>query len=229
LPCIGGPRLQIGAQNNLRYLENVVHLPIRDLQGSHDDPLLLQNLRLCCERLRAAGAKDCELIEFADRGHDFDLAAVDWQQFFARRRQPVPARVERMAARADEAQSFWLEILAFERGVAEAFTPKVDAKAWDRLDETGRRLLLLDQVREHTARLRVVHEGGGRFTAEGRGVRKFRLLLDPTQVGADGSVEVRWAGKTVRKRPPPSAQVLLRAFAERCDRTVLPIAEVIVP
>ena len=41
IPMIGGPRITMqNGQNNLRYLDNVVHLPIRDLQGSGDHPLL---------------------------------------------------------------------------------------------------------------------------------------------------------------------------------------------
>ena len=73
-PMIGGPRLNIGdGQNNLRYLENVVHLPIRDLQGSQDHPLLLFNLHLAFEKLDALKAADAKLIEFPERGHSFEM------------------------------------------------------------------------------------------------------------------------------------------------------------
>lgn len=41
LPCIGSPRLSlVGGQNNLRLLDNVAHLKIRDLQGLGDDPAM---------------------------------------------------------------------------------------------------------------------------------------------------------------------------------------------
>src|SRR5688572_13480385 len=74
LPVVGGPRMELGPKNNLRYLENAAHLPIRDLQGSQDDKYLLDNLRLAVTRLQTLGNNDCKLIEFAALGHSADLA-----------------------------------------------------------------------------------------------------------------------------------------------------------
>lgn len=229
LPCIGGPRMQLGVQNNLRFLENVVRLPIRDLQGAQDDPLLLVNLRLAFARLQKLGAKDAVLHEFADRGHAYDLAAIDWAAFFALRREPRPARVVRLAADLAEARAHWVVITAFDEKVALEFAPQVAPGAWDALDEAGRRALLLDRLVERTARLQVTDQGRGRFAAEGRGVKSFTLLLTAEMLGKEGAVEVRWQNKTVRKVAAPSAQVLLREFAERFDRTFLPVASVSVP
>ena len=67
------------------------------------------------------------------------------------------------------------------------------------------------------------------------------LLLIPTLLGITlivflsmqaipgDPVEVSWNGRTVRRRPRPSRLVLLTEFAERFDRTFLPIAEMRVP
>ncbi|HLQ39310.1 MAG TPA: hypothetical protein VK348_15985, partial [Planctomycetota bacterium] len=78
-------------------------------------------------------------------------------------------------------------------------------------------------------RLKVTMTESGRFSVEAAGVRKFRLLLLREMLGKDGSVEVRWAGKTYKHKPTADAAVLLREFVERCDRTFLPVAEVVVP
>jgi dienelactone hydrolase len=226
LPIVGGPRMQLGAGNNLRYLENVKHLPIRDLQGGNDDPLLLRNLRLAFERLAKFGAGDAALHEFPERGHDADLTVVDWAVFFTRRREARPAQVVRLAADADEARAAWARITAFDRRVAVEVAPQVDARQWQRLDDAGKAALLLDKLADHTARLAVEDRGQGRFVAQGRGVQSFVLSLVADQVGSDGAVEVRWRHRTQKHRVEPTTAVLLRDFVERFDRTSLPVARV---
>src|SRR5439155_16678247 len=125
-------------QNNMRYCENGAQLPSRELQGSQDDPRLLRNLHVMFDRLHKLPARDAQLIEFADKGHDFDLGAVDWKQFFTARRQPVPAVVVRTAADRGEARAAWAEILAFEPQVAVEVAPAAlagDPGTLDRLDD----------------------------------------------------------------------------------------------
>ena len=68
-----------------------------------------------------------------------------------------------------------------------------------------------------------------RFAARGEGVRSFELLLTPEMLGKKGAVEIKWRGRTVRKTARPDAMVLLAEFAERFDRTFLPVATVRVP
>lgn len=228
-PCIGGPRLQPGPQNNLRYLENVAHLPIRDLQGAADDPLLLANLRLCFRLLSGFGAADARLVEFADRGHSFDLGAVEWSRFLTARRDPVPQSVVRLSACAGEQRAAWVEILAVDREVAEEFPLRVDGRRWQQLDEQAKREYVHELVLARTARLRVARTGPGEFAAEGRGVKEFRLLLTGAMCGDGGAVLVRWNGRTIRRRAEPQALVLLQDFVERFDRTFLPVAAVTVP
>lgn len=229
LPCVGGPRIQLGATNNLRYLENVAHLPIRDLQGSQDDPLLLVNLRLAFARLAKMDAVDAVLHEFPDLGHSADLSVVDWVEFFTRRRTPVPRRVVRLAADAGEARAAWLRIVAFDRKVRVDATPQVDANTWNRLDDTAQRALLLDKLAIHTARLVVQDKGQGKFTAEGRGAVNFELLLTTQQLGKDGAIEVLWQGRAVKKKLVPDPAVLVHDFVERFDRSFLPVARIMVP
>ncbi|MFQ5845686.1 MAG: hypothetical protein ACE5JG_11940, partial [Planctomycetota bacterium] len=68
-----------------------------------------------------------------------------------------------------------------------------------------------------------------RFRARGRGVRRFRLLLAEGMFDPDAPVEVSFRGRTVRRRVRPSRRVLLEHFAERFDRTFLPLGEVTAP
>lgn len=229
LPCIGGPRMQLGAQNNLRYLENVAQLPIRDLQGSQDDRLLLTNLRLAFARLQKLGAKDAVLREFPDMGHAFDLAAVDWNEFFTRRRVPVPERVVRVAAERGETRAAWVRITSFTAEVQAEAAPQVDARQWQGLDESAQRALLLDRLVPCTARLAVRDRGQGRFTAEGRGVQSFELLLTDGQLGADGAIEIVWQGRAVKKKVKRDPTLVVQDFAERLDRSAFVVARVSVP
>lgn len=226
IPCIGGPRMALGEHNNLRYWGNVLHLPIRCLQGSKDDPRLLLNLRLLFEVLGKHKAQDAVFREFPELGHSYELGGVDWRAFFALRRDPLRPRVRRIAADPAETRAGWARITAFERNVAVAVTPRVSAAAWERLDEYGQRRLLLDRLGRHNAELAVRHKGKGRFTAESAGVAAFELLLPATMFGKKNAVEVRWNRKTHRFTAEPSVDVLLTDFGERFDRTFLPVARI---
>jgi dienelactone hydrolase len=230
-PMIGGPRFNLtGGQNNLRYLDNVLHLPIRDLQGMKDDPGLIANLRLAFDKLAKKKAADAKLVEFPDKGHDFDFGAVDWADFFgSARRNPVPERVVLLAARADEARAYWVEITKLGKDVAENVTPKVEASIWNALDENGKRKLLEEEIEKHTARLEVKTTGPGRFAATGERVAGFRLLLSASMFDPAKPVQVNFNGKFFEKKVKPDPKVLLYDFVERFDRSFLPIAAVDVP
>lgn len=106
-PMIGGPRLSNArGENNLRYMENVAHLPIRDLQGSRDDKHLLSNLRQAFERLEGFGAGDVKLIEFPSLGHSYRFNEVNWVEFLSKaKREETPVRVVRSTANLAEARA----------------------------------------------------------------------------------------------------------------------------
>ena len=227
-PFIGGPRLTLqDGQNNLRYVENVAHLVIRDLQGSQDDPALLFNLHLAFEFLEKLGAPHAELIEFPDLGHDYRFESVDWKALLAETsRRAVPDRVVLRAADPAHARAHWVEVTRLAKDVQETFTPRVDGTKWNALDAAGQKRYLQELVDERTARLEVRMDEPGHFTAAGTGVTGFRLLLTEAMLGPKRQVEVDFRGKTTKLRATPSARVLLREFAERFDRTFLPTAEV---
>jgi dienelactone hydrolase len=230
-PMIGGPRFQLDhGQNNLRFLENVVSLPIRDLQGAKDDPGLVANVRLAFARLDKLKAADAKLLEFPDMGHEFDFGAVEWPAFLgSARRNPVPERVVRLAARTDEARAFWVEITKLQKDVAEDVVPKVVASTWNGLNEDGKRKFLEEEVERRTARLEVKQTGLGRFTAVGDKVASFRLLLTASMFDPSKPVQVLFGNRLVEKKATPDARVLLEDFVERFDRTFLPVVAVDVP
>ncbi len=228
-PMIGGPSITLAeGRNNLRFVENLVPVPVRCLQGAEDDPRLLRNQRLAFERLHRAGARDAVHQVFPDLGHAFRMEAVPWQDFLLdHARDPDPSRVEHRCVREAESRSAWLEITRFERTVKEDFKPKVDAKRWNAAgDETARLRLIQEQADAHTARITVERTGRGAYRAEGQGVKKFRLLLSPEHIGEDGRVSVSFGGKTKKLKPKPSKLLLLEEFAERFDRGFLPVAAV---
>ena len=227
-PQIGSPRLAIQrGQNNMRLLENLVALPIRDLQGAQDDEVMVESLRVAFARLAKFGAQDAKLQEFPALGHSFEFGAVDWKAFFGAAQRPLePERVVRCSARLGEARSFWIEITAFEKQVEEDFQPVIPANEWKALDPAGQRARMMKEADKHTARLEVKREGPGKFTAAGSGVSGFRLLLTQEMLGPRNSVQLRWQAKLVApKNIAVDKAIALCDFAERFDRTWIPVAE----
>jgi dienelactone hydrolase len=228
-PMIGGPLLNMaGGRNNLRYAENVADLTIRDLQGARDDPLLVSNLRLLFERLKAYGARDARLVEFPGLGHAYEHGAVDWKSLLEGTRRPlVPARVVRRAARAGEGRSHWVEILETKAPAKEVFALKVDPRRWRGMAPEKQRAWIAVEAEKRTARLEARMEARGRFVVETSGVRKFRLLLDATMFEAGQPVELTVDGRRRKRKVKLDKALLLREFAERFDRTFLPVAQVV--
>lgn len=235
IPACGAPRLgNAPHENNMRYLENVAALPIRDLQGLGDDAMMLANLRRAFDVLKLCGARDAVMVPFPDLGHDFRLDGVDWDAFFQHAVRTRPQRIVRLPA-LDEApippegrRAAWIEVLTVDPKVHPKWPMQVSQSRWAQLDEQGKRDHVDSYLRDNTPRLEVQQDGPGRFVARGRGVRSFRLLLLPDMLTADGKVTVQWNNRTRTEKPTPSPRVLLAEFAERFDRSFLPVAEVIV-
>ena len=75
----------------------------------------------------------------------------------------------------------------------------------------------------------MTRSGPNRFDAKSTGVVKWRLLLERELIDVSKPVTVQWNGRTVTRPVTPSKAVLLRDFAERFDRTRLPVVEVSLP
>lgn len=229
-PLLGCPRFQmVRGQNNLRFLENLVPVPIRDLQGSQDDPGVLQNLHEAFAKLETLQAADAKLVEFADRGHDFDFTAVEWTSFFTAVRDPLPQRLVFTSVNLAEARSHFVEILQFTRDVAENPRIDVQAAAWTKLDAAGQRRLVQEQVDLETARLEVVRSERGRFEIASRGVSKVRLYLTSEMFDPRDTIVVGFGGKPEKRKVQPDVKVLVTEYVERLDRAFLPVAAVDIP
>ncbi|MEM8882451.1 MAG: hypothetical protein AAGD14_00105 [Planctomycetota bacterium] len=232
-PMIGGPRwLPQGGTQNLRYLENIAHLPIRDLQGGKDQPALLVNLRYAFWKLDSFKAPDAKFITFPDLGHSYRMEAVDWPVFLrGAKRDATPLRVVRCSAslEAQQGRSYWVEILAVKNKAKEAFQPRVEARVWGSLDAIAQRAHMGALVEERTARLEAVRKGKGAIEVRTRHVKRFRLLLSEEMFEPGKPIAVTWNGRARKVTPKRRSSVLLKEFAERFDRTFLPVAEIRVP
>jgi acetyl esterase/lipase len=229
-PMIGGPLVSLQrGRNNIRYVENLVDVVVRDLQGSKDDAILVENLRLTFERLKALGAKDAQLIEFPKMGHSFEFGAVKWTRLLLEtRRNPVPDRVIRRSARKGEGRAHWVEILDFKKPTDEVFQLRVDPGKWRALSPADQRTVVVEQAEARTARVEARRLPDGQISLETKGVKKLRLLLTTEMLPASGPLLFSVNGKTRKKKLKLDKRVLLREFAERFDRTFLPVAEVVV-
>lgn len=229
-PMIGGPRLaNAKGENNLRFIENLRRMPIRDLQGARDDALLLANLELAFSRLTELGATDARLVVQEGLAHAFDLRVVDWKSWFAavRRDPAAPEAVRRSVSRAD-GRSAWIEILGVGKGTTADIRPQVDAKAWSALDDAGRRRTFFEWGEKVTARLFVRRTAPGVFEARAQDVTSFRLLLAEGTFDPARPVTIALPTRTVTAEVRRDPRVLVADFVERFDRTYLPVAEVVV-
>ncbi|MFN0206963.1 MAG: hypothetical protein ACKVS6_11730 [Planctomycetota bacterium] len=231
-PMIGGPwAVPSGGRANLRYLPSILHLPIRDLQGSKDDPGLVALLHYAFKKLKDLKAADAELIEFPELGHWFKFDAVDWVEFInSRSRNPRPGQViVTSVGKHDSASSFWGEILTVGKEVQEEFVTKLnpaEAAKVNAMDARTRSEWWDQQAAKHTAKLELKMVAPGEFSAKGTGVVKFRLLLTEGMFDPKKPVVVNFNGKSKNYAVKPDKKILLQNFVDRFDRTILPIAEI---
>lgn len=230
-PMIGGPQLNIvGGQNNMRLLENVAHLPIRDLQGAKDQAALVMCVKLSFDLLSRFAPRDAKLLEFPDRGHDFDFSAVDWKTWLgASVRDPWPQRVVRCTAVKDEARSAWLEISGFDKSVDEVFVPKINQGEYVGMNEEQIWRFYVAEAVKRNARAVARRTAPGSFSLELDGATKLRLYLRAEDLADKGTIRVRLEGKTLERKARADLRTMLEDFAERFDRTAIVHAKVEVP
>lgn len=230
-PMIGSPRIAIDrGENNVRYLENLVGLPIRDLQGEQDDPVVVHDVKRAFALLAGWNAPDAKLVLFPELGHWYELDAVDWRAFWSScRRDPLPPRVVRRAARPGEGRAFWLDVLETDpAAVQEVFVPRVSKGTYERLEPLALLDFLQGEVDERTARVEATRTAT-RVKLEERHATRVRVLFSEEMLPEKPEVLLQWDQKTVRRKVERSAAVLLAEFVERFDRAFLPVFEVRVP
>ncbi|MHC4823695.1 MAG: hypothetical protein ACYTEP_06720 [Planctomycetota bacterium] len=228
VPAIGGPTWVIsGGRNNMRLVENLWDIPIRDLQGSQDDPRLLRNLHLSFARIHAAGNGDALLMEFPELGHSFRTDQVDWAEFFGgAMRNPTPPRILYRTARKENQRVSWLLVDRIAKSVDETFPIKVDPKQWQRWNDEQKASHIQGLADDRTAQAIGSRNDSGTFHLDLQGVSKVALMLPSAWIPEDKKVEVTVGQKTRSLKAKPSKRVLLQDFVERFDRTFLPVATI---
>ncbi len=230
-PFIGSPRLTLVAgQNNMRLLENIAGLGIRDLQGAKDDAGLVYSVRLAFDLLGRFAPRDAKLIEFPERSHDFDFSAVDWPTWLSSNvREPWPQRVVHCTATKDEGRAAWLEITGFSKEVDEVFQPKVQQGEWSRMSEDAQRRFFVREAVKRNAKVVANRTGAGSFALEFNEATRVRLYLRAEDLGEKGGVKISLGGKQLVRQARADVKVMLEDFAERFDRTFVVSARVEVP
>ncbi len=230
IPAIGGPTWIIEeGRNNMRYMENLWDMPIRDLQGSRDDFRMLRNLRRAFERLEAVGNINAHLVEFEDLGHNFRTDTIDWAGFVENSdRTPLPGKLMVRAARGDNQRTSWIRVDRVDRSVREVFPLTVRPAAWNALDEAGKARFVLDSADSNTGQVTAERSDDGSFKIEMDGIKQVSLLL-PKEWIPEGRKVLVSAGRGNKKLTARiSKQVLLQDFVERFDRQFLPVAAIAV-
>jgi predicted esterase len=232
-PMCGGPRFELArGAANMRYLENVLHVPLVDLQGALDQEGLVWSVREAFRRLEALDAKNARLVLHERLGHSVDMQQVDWAHFFTQRRTAAPEGFVRLHARASEGRTAWLECITAKKDVQEEFRPSLKESEHAALDAEGLRRFLIEAADERTGRVAARITGPATFELDATGVTKVRLVLTDELLGFDGSdrkawpLQVRTGPRTQTLRARRDTRVLLEEFAERFDRRFLPTASV---
>ncbi len=195
------------------------------VNGVKDRIIAIDVVREYLELFRTRTDAEIDAREHAKDGHSFKLTEDEESTFvellFRSRRDPFPDRLDWATERTDRYnRRAWLEITGLDPAApidTENILPRIYGRNVPRTKPPepvpfGRvRLERLDNlVRARTS----------------GGVRSFRLLLAPDEFDFDQDItvevdgEIRFQGRVARDR-----EVLLRRFAQDCDRTALIAAE----
>ena len=224
LPRFGGPRFELrGRQNNFRYLEQLVPVPLWAVQGPAQHGLGW-SVQEAVRRLRDWGSTRARQEYDLPAPLERDGSGRSWQALLESRRAADGDRQILRAARKDGGRRGCLEITGVKRKVREVFEPRIDPADARRLDAAGLRRLVIDQSLARTARLAAVWTDEG-LELQSAEVRKARVHVTAKRAEAAGS-SLRIVLDGRRKKVPlkPSVRVLLEDFVERFDRQFLPVA-----
>ena len=132
-PRIGGPALAIvGGRNTIRFAANIAHIPLRLLQGMQDDAKMIVNQKLLFTRLDDVGAVDAEFVAFENLGHSYDLAAVNFVEFFGKaKRNPLLDRFSLRTLSPEQGQLYFLQVDKLDKKAVVEFQPRVDPNLWN--------------------------------------------------------------------------------------------------
>lgn len=227
-PHFSGPRFELsGGQNNMRYLENLMHMHLWAVAGQGEPGSVGWNVAEAVRRLKDYGSTDSTHFGFFPGAVDSNAEGTGWIDHFSVRRIADPEHSVLRAARLGGGRRGPLEIRGLGRRVKEVFRPVFTDAQMKELDAGGKRQLIIDQSIEKTARAELTWREDGSLELSTSSVTKLRVFVQKERIDAvQGKLAVRLNGKLRKERLKPSAETLLKDFVERFDRTFRPVAEV---
>jgi predicted esterase len=219
IPIVGGPR-----NHSFRFLPNLRHVAVYDMQGAKDQPGLVENVRDAVKILKDLDY-EIRYEENPDTGHYFP---VDWEKVrewaTGLRRLSYPEEITLTASRNDRAGAYWIRM----KDLPEKRFKKVGAAQ----NRTGRAL-----TREEMKKL--VRENYGNYAARVDAKLKANLIdlrvkkapkvvvyLSDRMVNLDEPVTINVNGrKRVKRKFQRSLETMLTRVKETGDRELLyPVA-----
>lgn len=222
VPVVGGPKLRY-----FRYLPNLKHVAVFDMQGAKDNPVLVEFVRDAVARLREMKC-DVTYEEDEASGHFFP---IDWDGLAKwmgeRRRDPWPKEVVRVTANDARADAYWLRPTGLPaKRFAKVRPPRHDGTKALTRDE--QKTLVIENYAKYCAKVTGRIEGN-EIHLTVKKAPKVVLRLSDRLLNLDERVTIHVNGRQ-RKRGtiPRSLETLLRNVKETGDRSMLFTAEVTV-
>ena len=222
IPVVGGPKLRY-----FRYLPNLKHVAVFDMQGAKDNPVLVEFVRDAVARL-AEMKYDVTYEEDAASGHSFP---IDWDGLAKwmgkRRRDSFPKEVVRVAVRDDRADAYWLRLSGLPtKRFAKVKPPTHDGSK--PLTREEQKELVLANYAKYCAKV-TGRIDGNEIHLTVKKAPKMVLRLSDRLLNLDERVTIYVNGRQ-RKRAKLSRSLdtLLRIVKETGDRAMLPTVEVTV-
>jgi len=220
VPIVGGPRNRF-----FRYLPNLRHVPIFDMQGAKDQPGLVENVRDAVRLLR--GWKyDVRYDEDAESGHYYP---VDWEvvrEWVKGRRRPVdPKTVTLVTSRNDRARAYWIRAAGLNEKKFAKVKPPINRSAKP-LTRDEMQELVRKNYAKYAARITATVKGNVIGLSVER-APKVIVSLSRGLVDLDEKVIIKVNGRPRERRIfKPSLETLLRRVKETGDREMLYPVEV---
>ncbi len=183
-PVCGGPRAK-----SLRYLENLKNLPLKDVQGALDDPLLVENLRYADQKLQQLKAPWI-YHEEPDQGHAVVWSYLDTLSFFVeKQRNPHPKEVFCSLEEIEHGERFWIRVLQLDPKIK---TPKqISVPHFQKMNETERRRSYIQALEKYRAWIRGTIEENNSLQLQYQGVQEIEIRWDPILLNPEKSVTIR--------------------------------------
>lgn len=215
IPVLGGPH-----NITFRFLPNLKHVPIFDMQGGKDQAGLIENLEDAFQILRDL-KYDATLKIDPESAHFYpvDWAEV-WEWMATRRRPSYPQEVVRVAVRDDRSRAYWIEMRGVPRKKYER-PPATKVPQNRPVDREETIQLVRKNYARYSARVDAGVEGNT-INLTVKRTPKLVLWLSDDLVDLDRKVTIKVNGRDRSTRLyPRSLETMLARVRETGDREML--------